>query len=94
MFSVDVEEGKPPLKLPYNLDEEPYESAQRFIDTENLPQDYLEQITNFIITNSKDKRGPAPAQESMSCDDSSYRDPFTGESFDRKQCGDTLKRFL
>jgi len=78
VFSVDVEEGKPPLKLPYNLDEEPYESAQRFIDTENLPQDYLEQITNFIITNSKDKRGPAPAQESMSCDDSSYRDPFTG----------------
>lgn len=31
MFSIDVEEGKPALKLPYNLNEDPWFAAQKFL---------------------------------------------------------------
>lgn len=29
VFNVDIEDGKPPLKLPYNIGENPYEVAQK-----------------------------------------------------------------
>lgn len=51
VFSVDVETGAP-LKLPYNLDEDPWNAAQKFIYLHSLPQEYLDKIANFIITNS------------------------------------------
>ena len=53
VFDVDVREGAPPLKLPFNNSEDPYHAAQKFIDTNELPQDYLDQIANFIITNAQ-----------------------------------------
>lgn len=51
VFSVDVETGTP-LKLPYNLDEDPWNAAQKFIHLHSLPQEYLDKVANFIITNS------------------------------------------
>lgn len=53
VFSVDVEDGKPALKLPYNNGEDPYMSAQKFIYKYELPQTYLDQVANFIIQNAK-----------------------------------------
>ena len=72
VFSVDIQEGRPPLKLPYNMSEDPWEVAQRFIDNENLDQGFLEQVANFIYDNSK------ATGQSQTQDSSSYRDPFTG----------------
>lgn len=48
MFSADVEEGKPPIKLPYNMSEDPWFAAQKFIDKNDLPQSYLEQVSAFL----------------------------------------------
>lgn len=53
VFDVDIEDGKPPLKLPYNLSQNPYEAATKFIANNELPVTYLEQVANFITTNTQ-----------------------------------------
>ncbi|KAL0258137.1 WD repeat protein Lub1 [Diplodia seriata] len=53
VFDVDIEDGKPPLKLPYNLSSNPYETARKFIEDNKLPISYLDQVTNFIVTNTQ-----------------------------------------
>ncbi|CAG9862601.1 unnamed protein product [Phyllotreta striolata] len=71
VFSVDVEDGKPPLKLPFNRGEDPYKAADKFLNKHNLPKDYLEQVVNFILTNSKEQYVPPSTP---------HQDPFTGGS--------------
>lgn len=60
VFSVDIEDGKPAIKLPYNNGEDPYMAAQRFIHKHDLPQAYLEQVAGFIMQNSNS----TPVQQS------------------------------
>ena len=72
VFSIDIQDGVPPLKLPYNITEDAWVVAQTFIHKNNLSQMYLEQVANFIIKNSQS----VPAMKS----DSNYTDPFTGAS--------------
>ena len=72
MFSVDITEGQPPLKLPFNVGDDPYFAAQKFIHKNELSQQFLDQIANFIIDNSK---GATLSQGQSS---SNYADPFTG----------------
>jgi len=52
VFDVDIEDGKPPLKLPFNASQNPYEAAQKFIGDNELPVTYLDQVANFIISNT------------------------------------------
>ena len=53
VFDVDVEEGQPPLKLPYNLAQNPHDVANTFILKNNLPVTYHDQIVQFILTNTQ-----------------------------------------
>ena len=53
VFDVDVEDGKPPLKLPYNASQNPYEAATKFIQANDLPASYLEQVAAFITKNTE-----------------------------------------
>ncbi|KAB8437440.1 hypothetical protein FH972_025118 [Carpinus fangiana] len=53
VFDVDIEEGKPPLKLPFNVSQNPYEVAQQWIANNELPMTYIDQVANFIITNTQ-----------------------------------------
>ena len=53
VFDVDIEDGKPPLKLPYNVTQNPYDAATRFINDNELPIGYLDQVVNFINTNTR-----------------------------------------
>ena len=52
VFDVDIEDGKPPLKLPFNVSQNPYDVAKKFIANNELPVSYLDQVANFIISNS------------------------------------------
>ncbi|CCF58172.1 hypothetical protein KAFR_0E00180 [Kazachstania africana CBS 2517] len=52
VFDVDIEEGKPPLKLPVNTNDNVYDVADKFILRYNLPAEYKDQIVNFIIKNT------------------------------------------
>lgn len=75
VFNVDIEDGKQPLKLPYNKTEDPWSVAQAFIHKHQLPQAYLEQVANFIINNSKRENvtvSSAPPE---------FTDPLTGIFF-------------
>ncbi|KAI8429183.1 hypothetical protein MSG28_007720 [Choristoneura fumiferana] len=72
VFSVDIKDGAPPIKLPFNKNEDPWTAAQAFIHKHDLPQVYLEQVANFIITNAKLDTLPASSN--------GFADPLTGES--------------
>lgn len=73
VFDVDIEEGKPPLKLPYNLSENPYERATKFLGDNELPVTYLDQVANFITQNTQGATLGPQAQ-------SDGPDPFGTES--------------
>lgn len=69
MFDVDIEDGKPPLKLPYNLSQNPYEAATKFIQDNRLPITYLDTVANFITNNTKGATlGPSQDQSSPGYD--------------------------
>ncbi|KAI2615298.1 PFU-domain-containing protein [Hypoxylon sp. NC1633] len=53
VFDVAIEEGQPSLKLPYNLSENPYTRAQKFIDDNELSQNFLDQVAQFIVSNTQ-----------------------------------------
>ncbi|XP_071874817.1 phospholipase A2 activator protein [Bombus fervidus] len=72
VFSVDIQDGVPPLKLPYNNDQDPWHVAQKFLHDNSLSQLFLDQVANFIIKNSQS----APVMKT----DAQYADPFTGGS--------------
>lgn len=69
VFDVDIAEGQPPLQLPFNRGDDPYTAAQRFLHEHNLPQEYLDQTAQFIITNAGGAEAAANAPRNV--------DPFT-----------------
>ncbi|KAJ2002273.1 WD repeat protein Lub1 [Coemansia thaxteri] len=73
VFDVDIQEGMPPLKLPYNAAENPYAAAQKFLELNGISLDHIDTVANFIIKNS----GGAQLGETTQ---SGYADPFTGSN--------------
>lgn len=71
VFSIDVSDTQPQIKLPYNRGEDPWQVAQKFIHKHDLPQSYLEEVANFIQNSSGAPVMPAAPS-------GSYQDPFTG----------------
>ncbi|KAI0302198.1 WD40-repeat-containing domain protein [Russula brevipes] len=96
VFDVDIQDGVPPLKLPYNVNENPFTAAQRFLERNDLPLSYLDQVVQFIEKNTgginlggnDDYVDPftgasrhRPSASTASVPSASaYSDPFTGES--------------
>jgi len=52
VFDVDIQEGAPALKLPYNVSQNPYEAAQKFLEKNGLEMGYLDQVAKFIEQNT------------------------------------------
>lgn len=78
VFTVDIEDGKPPLKLPYNRSQNPYDAATKFLQDNEQPMSYLEQTANFIVENTKgatigQDAGPAPVGSDPWGSESRYR---------------------
>ncbi|XP_020095852.1 phospholipase A-2-activating protein isoform X1 [Ananas comosus] len=71
VFDVDIGDGEPIRKLPYNLSDNPYAVADKWLLKENLPLSYRQQVVEFILQNTG-QRNSVP--------DPSLRDPFTGSS--------------
>lgn len=71
-FEVEVGEGGKKEKLGYNRGENPYAAAQRFIDENELSQEFIDQIAQFI-----EQQVPADALRSTTVHAS---DPLTGGS--------------
>jgi phospholipase A-2-activating protein len=86
VFDVDIQDGVPPLKLPYNVtgmlevqwinlctlrcwSENPFTAAQRFLQQNDLPSSYIDQVVNFIEKNTSGISLGTNRE---------YVDPFTG----------------
>jgi phospholipase A-2-activating protein len=66
VFDIDIEDGKPPLKLPYNLTENAWDAARKFLEKNELPLSYYEQVANWLTENTKGAkfgRDSAPSQQ-------------------------------
>ena len=66
VFDVDIQEGAPPLKLPYNVNQNPYEAATKFLERNELSMAYLDTVAKFIVKNSSgatigQQEAPTPA---------------------------------
>ncbi|PPR06426.1 hypothetical protein CVT26_004838 [Gymnopilus dilepis] len=72
VFDVDIQDGVPPLKLPYNVSENPYSAAQRFLQSNDLPLTYIDEVVKFIEKNTAGVNIGTSSEE--------YVDPFTGAS--------------
>uniref|UniRef100_A0A1A8L2W5 Phospholipase A2-activating protein n=1 Tax=Nothobranchius pienaari TaxID=704102 RepID=A0A1A8L2W5_9TELE len=72
VFTIDVNEGGPSLKLPYNVSDDPWLTAHNFLQKNDLSPMFLDQVANFIIENTKG-HVVGPAQPGGG-------DPFTGGS--------------
>ncbi|PON76893.1 Guanine nucleotide-binding protein, beta subunit [Parasponia andersonii] len=71
VFDVDIGDGEPIRKLPYNRSDNPYDTADKWLLKESLPLSYRQQIVEFILQNTGQKDFTP---------DPSFRDPFTGSS--------------
>ncbi|KAH7923472.1 PFU-domain-containing protein [Leucogyrophana mollusca] len=71
VFDVDIQDGVPPLKLPFNVSENPYAAAQRFLEQNDLSLNYIDEVVRFIEKNT--------AGVSLG-GGSEYVDPYTGAS--------------
>lgn len=72
VFTIDVNEGGPSMKLPYNVSEDPWLTAHNFLQKNDISPMFLDQVANFIIENTKGHM-VGPAQPGAG------GDPFTGE---------------
>ncbi|KAK9455872.1 WD40-repeat-containing domain protein [Dipodascopsis uninucleata] len=52
VFDVDIQDGVPPLKLPYNATENSFDAARRFLERNELPLSYLDETAKFIEQNT------------------------------------------
>ncbi|XP_057456367.1 uncharacterized protein LOC130747441 [Lotus japonicus] len=71
VFDVDIGDGMPIRKLPYNRSDNPYDVADKWLLKENLPLSFREQIVQFILQNT--------GQKDITFD-ASFRDPYTGSN--------------
>ena len=85
VFDVDIEDGKPALKLPYNVTQNPHEVATKWLQDHELPLAYLEQTADFIV---KGSQGAALEQSSSS---TSGPDPWGTESRYRPDASSSYK---
>ncbi|KAK4703285.1 phospholipase A-2-activating protein, partial [Phenoliferia sp. Uapishka_3] len=73
VFDVDFSDGVQPLKLPYNVTDNPYETAQKFLFRHELPAEYIDQVVAHIEANTG---GVALG----TAGGSDFVDPYTGAS--------------
>lgn len=53
VFDVDIKDGEPPLKLPYNINDNPYMVAEKFLADNELPPTYTEEVVRFLEKNTE-----------------------------------------
>uniref|UniRef100_A0A5F9CLQ3 Phospholipase A-2-activating protein n=1 Tax=Oryctolagus cuniculus TaxID=9986 RepID=A0A5F9CLQ3_RABIT len=70
VFSIDVNEGGPSYKLPYNTSDDPWLTAYNFLQKNDLNPMFLDQVAKFIIDNTKGQM--------LGLGNTSFSDPFTG----------------
>ncbi|KAI9259066.1 WD40-repeat-containing domain protein [Sporodiniella umbellata] len=71
VFEIDVGAGpNGNIKLPYNVTQNPYDAADKFLMKHDLHESFRDQVADFIIKNTS----------GVNLGSSQYQDPFTGGS--------------
>uniref|UniRef100_G3TXR0 Phospholipase A-2-activating protein n=1 Tax=Loxodonta africana TaxID=9785 RepID=G3TXR0_LOXAF len=70
VFSIDVNEGGPSYKLPYNTSDDPWLTAYNFLHKNDFNPMFLD-VAKFIIDNTKG--------QVLGLRNTSFSDPFTGD---------------
>ncbi|XP_078425520.1 phospholipase A-2-activating protein isoform X2 [Cetorhinus maximus] len=70
VFTIDINEGGPSMKLPYNITDDPWLVAHNFLQKNDLNPMFLDQVANFIIENTKG--------HTLGSTGTGFSDPFTG----------------
>ena len=73
VFSVEIQEGAPALKLPYNQGDDPWMAAHTFLEKNDISPLFLDQVAKFVL----DQTGGEAAVTQPA---SGFADPFTGKS--------------
>ena len=71
VFSIDVNEGGPSYKLPYNISDDPWLTAYNFLQKNDLNPMFLDQVAKFIIDNTQGQM--------LGLGNTNFSDPFTGK---------------
>lgn len=61
VFEVDIRDGAPKVKLPFNEGDNPLVTAERFLVRENMSMDLKPQIIDFIKKNTRSTGKPTPS---------------------------------
>lgn len=69
VFDVDIGDGEPTRKLPYNRGDNAYMVADQWLLSEDLPLTYRQQVVEFILQNTG---------QNASVSDTPFFDPYTG----------------
>ena len=72
VFTVEIQEGAPPLKLPFNVGDDPWLAAHTFLERNELSKQFLDQVAKFIT----DQAGIGGGEPTLNA---GFADPFTGE---------------
>ncbi|XP_040337339.1 phospholipase A-2-activating protein isoform X3 [Leopardus geoffroyi] len=86
VFSIDVNEGGPSYKLPYNVSDDPWLTAYNFLQKNDLNPMFLDQVAKFIIDNTKG--------QTLGLGNTSFSDPFTGNSAYRSAASKTVNIYF
>uniref|UniRef100_UPI00398F4F10 phospholipase A-2-activating protein isoform X2 n=1 Tax=Pristiophorus japonicus TaxID=55135 RepID=UPI00398F4F10 len=70
VFTIDINESGPSMKLPYNITDDPWLVAHNFLEKNDLSPMFLDQVANFIIENTKG--------HTLGSAGTGFSDPFTG----------------
>lgn len=76
VFDVDIGDGLPIRKLPYNRGENPYDVADKWLLEQDLPIGYRQQVVDFILQNSA--QGPTASSSVAPLPPNFNPDPYTG----------------
>ncbi|CAI5756960.1 unnamed protein product [Candida verbasci] len=73
VFDVDIKDGEPPLKLPYNITDNPYVVAENFLADNELPSSYTQDVVQFLEKNT----AGVSIEESQPLTDNRVLDPYS-----------------
>ncbi|GAA5900619.1 uncharacterized protein JCM6883_002902 [Sporobolomyces salmoneus] len=88
VFQIDVSDDNPPIPLPYDLGDDVYGIAKKFVEENGLPESHIDQIVDFSWASTSSATLPPWDSESAggtpdsicSTTSSSFFDPFNDRS--------------
>ena len=90
VFDVDIKDGEPPLKLPYNVNDNPYTVAEKFLSDNDLPASYTDEVVRFLQKNTEGASLQESTNDSNNPSAGRVIDPYS-DAYNKQQGNSALK---